>query len=471
MDSKDQLDGAGEIERVVEVAGRAMPVIADCPERVLDLARDPADGAEQVPEQDKQPFVRAMKAGRDELVRVKAKALSQRQGSDPGDFRIRSLAQEFAQPIGHSRFDVALRQPVEPLLEAGPLRGREPGRFLEGVDGRRSGQLADDDRIDPLINPLKRPASLAAKLEVREQASANAPRQEPDLMHQPGSAAAAWLKFDKAQEPLENSLLEFTQDAESLALNPLERMFPPREGNDPSKPGIALHASFGGDSRGELRGGKAERSVHSLGVGNMRPELAGRGLELPDPVKLDHVARVALGKPRMERERRRRAMPQRLQVAEHRRGIGVAVFRPLCHGLLHDPRRSLAHGLVESAKHRDRLLAMLDQQLISGRAQERRPSRQRVKERGSHRVDIGAGVDRRAVPLLGGHVMGRSHQGPGRGHRQRLRINNVPGQAKIRELDTDRCSGIDRVGRSRLLAAGFGGHRQRVEDQVAWNRL
>ena len=53
MYSKDQLDGAGKIERVVEVAGRTMPVIADCPERVLDLARDPADGAEQVPEQDK----------------------------------------------------------------------------------------------------------------------------------------------------------------------------------------------------------------------------------------------------------------------------------------------------------------------------------------------------------------------------------------------------------------------------------
>ena len=121
MDSKDQLDRAGEIERVVEVAGRAMPVIADCPERVLDLARDPADGAEQVPEQDKQPFARAMKTGRDELIRVKAKPLGQRQGSDPGDFRIRSLAQEFAQPIGHARFDVALEPAGRALARGGTV--------------------------------------------------------------------------------------------------------------------------------------------------------------------------------------------------------------------------------------------------------------------------------------------------------------------------------------------------------------
>src|SRR5208283_1704421 len=173
-----------------------------------------------------------------------------------------------------------------------------------------------DDRIDTLINPLERSASLAAEFEVREQASANAPRQDLDLVHQPGSATAAGLKFDKAEEPLKNSLLEFTQDAESPALDPLEGMFPPRKGNDPSKPGISLHASIRGDSRGELRGGKAERSVHSLGVGNVRPELAGRGLQHPGPVKLDHVVRVALGKPRMERDRGRRAMPQRLQVAK-----------------------------------------------------------------------------------------------------------------------------------------------------------
>ena len=63
MDTEDQLDGAGEVERVVQVAGRAMAVIANRPERVHDLAGDPADRAEQVPEQHEQPLLRAL-AGR-----------------------------------------------------------------------------------------------------------------------------------------------------------------------------------------------------------------------------------------------------------------------------------------------------------------------------------------------------------------------------------------------------------------------
>jgi hypothetical protein len=61
-----------------------------------------------------------VKAGRDELIRVQAKALGQRQGPDPGDLRIRGLAQKLAEPVNHDRFDLELDKPVEPMLEPRP---------------------------------------------------------------------------------------------------------------------------------------------------------------------------------------------------------------------------------------------------------------------------------------------------------------------------------------------------------------
>ena len=127
VDAEDQLDRAGEIERVVEVAGRAMAVIADGPERVLDLARDPADRAEQVPEQHEQPLARAVQAGGDERIGIEP----------PGGWarargRIRATSgsgargQELAQPLDDGRVDRRASPACRALDPAGPSGLIEP---------------------------------------------------------------------------------------------------------------------------------------------------------------------------------------------------------------------------------------------------------------------------------------------------------------------------------------------------------
>ena len=141
MDAEDQLDRAGEIERIVEVAGRAMTVIADRPERVHDLARDPADRAEQVPEQHEQPLARAVEARGDERVGIELQAPRQGQGPDPRDFGVGGLARNSpsrsttagSTPSGTSRSSACSSRARCELRE---LHG-----LLEGIDACPSASL------------------------------------------------------------------------------------------------------------------------------------------------------------------------------------------------------------------------------------------------------------------------------------------------------------------------------------------
>ena len=53
----------------------------------------------------------------------------------------------------------------------------------------------------------------------------------------------------------------------------------------------------------------------------------------------------------------------------------------------------------------------------------------------AHGVDVGAGVDAPARPLLGSHVVRRSQKRTGVGHRQRLAVDDVPGEPEVGDLD------------------------------------
>ena len=233
MHSEDQFDRAGEIERVVEVAGRAMAVIANRPERVLDLARDPADRTEQVPEQHEQALTRTVKAGRDDLIRVQAQSLGQGQRPDPGDLRIGSLARNSPSRSTTTGSTPRSDQPVQRLVEPRIARVRKRGRLLERIDARRGDPACRSrprrfaDRLARAPGGRSRPSST-----VGQQSSAQSSGQDPDLVDQPGSAAAPRLELDQAEEPVEDALLELAQDAEPPALDPLERMFPPGERDD-----------------------------------------------------------------------------------------------------------------------------------------------------------------------------------------------------------------------------------------------
>src|SRR4051794_32642877 len=62
MGPEDHLDRIGEVEIVVDVARLAMAVLLQSAQSVFHLGRDPAEWAEQVPLQEKQPLTSAVKA-------------------------------------------------------------------------------------------------------------------------------------------------------------------------------------------------------------------------------------------------------------------------------------------------------------------------------------------------------------------------------------------------------------------------
>ena len=69
-------------------------------------------------------------------------------------------------------------------------------------------------------------------------------------------------------------------------------------------------------------------------------------------------------------------------------------------------------------------------------AGERRLAGQQMIERRAHRVDVGPGVDAPAGPLLRRHVVGRSQERTGVGHRQRFGVDDVAGQPEVGDLDS-----------------------------------
>ena len=85
MHAEDQLDRVGEVELEIEVAGLAVSMLGDRAERVGDLARDPADRAEQVPVQLEQALARAVQAGGDDLIGVEPESLGQGERPDAGN--------------------------------------------------------------------------------------------------------------------------------------------------------------------------------------------------------------------------------------------------------------------------------------------------------------------------------------------------------------------------------------------------
>ena len=83
-----------------------------------------------------------------DLVGVEPQAPGQRQGSDAGDLLGRRAGQELPQRVGHLRIGPGQHDPVEPLLQQPPPRGRHLVRWLERVGRRPAAELAGDGRVD-----------------------------------------------------------------------------------------------------------------------------------------------------------------------------------------------------------------------------------------------------------------------------------------------------------------------------------
>ena len=119
---EDQLHGVGEIELEVEVTRLAVPVLADRPEGVLDLAGEPAGRAEDVPEQGEQAHMGTVQARGHDLVGVEAQAAGQGQRPDPRHLRGRGVGQEIAQTL-HNRGVEAATGPGHPGGRRGAVAG------------------------------------------------------------------------------------------------------------------------------------------------------------------------------------------------------------------------------------------------------------------------------------------------------------------------------------------------------------
>ena len=78
---------------------------------------------------------------------------------------------------------------------------------------------------------------------------------------------------------------------------------------------------------------------------------------------------------------------------------------------------------------------MLRAKHVARLAGERGLAGEQMVQRRAHRVDVGAGIDAPARPLLGRHVVGRSQKRAGVGHRQRFAVDDVAGQPEVRDLD------------------------------------
>ena len=141
----------------------------------------------------------------------------------------------------------------------------------------------------------------------------------------------------------------------------------------------------------------------------------------------------------MDGDRRRRAVPERLEVAEHRPGVGVAVLGPLWPW---PSRRPASIPSLTAGSNRPSGGAGSLQCCVSSSS---RVSRQRTA---AGRPACGTGWLPSHRRRSGGRSPGRSTArgpcneaspaGPGLGHRQRLRVDHVPGQAEVRELDAER---------------------------------
>ena len=172
----------------------------------------------------------------------------------------------------------------------------------------------------------------------------------------------------------------FAEHPHTPAFDPFERVFFPGGGHAGfAKLTETANAALRISLRGELHGRQPHGSVEPLGVGDVRPELFGRGFQLKRPIVLVNLVRIALGQAGMGGNAGRLAAERALQVAEHRRGVGVAGFRRLGQGLFDDLTDAVADFRVELLKRRRRLVAMLGQDNHWIVAQERRPASQQVK--------------------------------------------------------------------------------------------
>ncbi len=83
----------------------------------MNLGGNAAEGAEDVPEQDKQAFTGAVEAGGDDLVGVEAEASGEGEGSDAGDVGRGCGCEEGAEALDDGGVDAVADEGVEEAVE------------------------------------------------------------------------------------------------------------------------------------------------------------------------------------------------------------------------------------------------------------------------------------------------------------------------------------------------------------------
>ena len=66
-DAKHQLNRVREVEFEIRLARLALPMLANHPQALLDLRRNPADRTEQIPQHRQQPLARPQQADAQQL--------------------------------------------------------------------------------------------------------------------------------------------------------------------------------------------------------------------------------------------------------------------------------------------------------------------------------------------------------------------------------------------------------------------
>src|SRR5262249_52673060 len=147
---------------------------------------------------------------------------------DAGDLLRRRRGEEIAEPLDDRRIDAGGDELVEQRVEAAPPRPAQLGRLLERIDQGAAAELAGDGGVDAAVDAV----------EGRAPPAGPAVRLRPAAARQRGAAAGPRAQLDQAHQPLDRPLVELAQHAEALALDPLERVFLPGDG----EPGLAQPA-------------------------------------------------------------------------------------------------------------------------------------------------------------------------------------------------------------------------------------
>ncbi len=272
-------------------------------------------------------------------------------------------------------------------------------------------------------------------------------------MGEGGAAAGAGGQLDDAGHPAEGAFLVLAEDAHAAGLDPLEGVFLP-DGGDATLLGQAVAADAAGllvEPGREADGGQADGAVESLGVGDEGPELAGGSGEVPGEVEGEDAGGVDVGEDGVGGDPGWLTASDALDLVEEGDGVGVAGVGLLGESLLDEGGGGVTDRRFEGAGGGGRLVAVAGDHLDEALALEGGSAGEHVEEGGAQGIHVGAGVDPVASALLGRHVMRRTDDGVVGGQRERLGLDDVPGQAEVGESDAGRDGG-DRLGESRAGA-------------------